>query len=242
MKENKWTVALKGLIIGATMIVPGVSGGTMAIVLGIYDQLISAVSSFRINVRENLQFLGLFALSAAAGLFLFSTPVSWFLENYQTPTICFFIIVVICGIPSIGKKSGVSKVTISVVLYLLLGAALVVALSRMPGDFFVLKEGMRKSGWFSLLMAGIVSAAALILPGISFSHFLLMLGLYDGLLKAIRSLDFGFLIPLGGGVLLGTFLMSRLLENFMEKYPKQTYLIILGFIIGSVAELMTKYL
>lgn len=128
------------------------------------------------------------------------------------------------------------------VLYLVLGAVLVVTISRMPGDFFALQSGAQKGGWFSLLIAGIASAVALILPGISFSHFLLILGLYDGLLNAIRNLDFGFLIPLGGGVLLGAFLLSRLLENFMKKYPKQTYLIILGFIIGSVAELVVKYL
>lgn len=242
MKENKWMVIVKGLIIGATMIVPGVSGGTMAIILGIYDRLIWAVSSFHKNVRENLLFLGVFVLGAGAGLFLFSTPLSWLLENYQAPTICFFILVVICGIPVIGKKSGISKVNISVVLYLVLGAVLVVTISRMPGDFFALQSGAQKGGWFSLLIAGIASAVALILPGISFSHFLLILGLYDGLLNAIRNQDFGFLIPLGGGVLLGTFLLSRLLENFMKKYPKQTYLIILGFIIGSVAELVVKYL
>lgn len=241
MEENKWMVAVKGLVIGATMIVPGVSGGTMAIILGIYDRLISAVSSFHKSVRKNLLFLGLFALSAGAGLFLFSAPLSWLLEHYQVPTICFFIIVVICGIPVIGKKSGISHVNIQVVWYLILGAALVVTISRIPGDFFVLQSGEQKGAWLSLLIAGIASAVALILPGISFSHFLLILGLYDGLLKAIRTLDFGFLIPLGGGVLLGTFLLSRLLEKFMEKYPKQTYLIILGFIIGSIAELIVKY-
>ncbi len=240
--RDKWSTALKGLVVGATMIVPGVSGGTMAIVLGIYDKLLSAVSSFHKNVKENLTFLGLFATSAGLGLFLFSTPLSWLLEHYQIPTICFFIIVVLCGIPVIGKKSGVQDVNIAVVLYLLLGAAIVVIISRLPGDYFSLQETTKNSAWISLFIAGILSAAALILPGISFSHFLLILGLYEQLLKAIRVLDLRFLVPLAAGVLLGTVLLSRLLETLMEKYPKQTYMIILGFILGSIAEIMIKYL
>ena len=105
-----WNTVLKGGIIGATMIVPGVSGGTMAIILGIYDRLISAVSSFHKNVKENVLFLALFAIGAGCGFYLFATPVSWFLENFEFPTICFFVLIVLCGIPTIGKKSGVQKI------------------------------------------------------------------------------------------------------------------------------------
>lgn len=242
MEENKWVTAVKGLIIGATMIVPGVSGGTMAIILGIYDRLISAVSSFGKNVKENFVFLALFALSAGLGLFLFSTPLSWLLEHYQFPTICFFIVVVLCGIPVIGKKSGIETVNIEVVAYMILGAALVVSISRIPGNILNTEGAAGIGTWVLLFVSGIASAAALILPGISFSHFLLILGLYDQLLRAIKVLDLSFLFPLGAGVLLGIVLLSKLLESLMEKYPRQTYLIILGFIIGSIAEIIIKYL
>ena len=234
MGRNRWVTAVKGLLIGATMIVPGVSGGTMAIILGIYDHLISAVSSFGKNIKENLLFLITFALSAAVGMFLFSTPMSWLLELYEFPVICFFSVVVLCGVPVIGKKSGVERVTFDVVAYMLLGGILVVSISKIPGNLF-------NAGSFAgLIVAGILSAAALILPGISFSHFLLVLGIYENLLSAVKTLNFGFLIPLGAGVLAGVILLSRLLENLMKKYTKQTYMIILGFILGSVAEILAK--
>ena len=84
---------------------------------------------------------------------------------------------------------------------------------------------------------GVVAATALILPGISFSHFLLILGMYDLLLDAIRSFDLAFLIPLGLGLLVGIVSFSRFLERVMGQFPKQTYLMILGFIIGSVAQI-----
>lgn len=237
MRENKWQTAAKGVIIGATMIVPGVSGGTMAMILGIYDQLISAVSSFGKEIKENFLFLIIFAVSAGLGLFLFSTPLSWLLEYYQTPTLYFFIGAVVGGIPLIEKKSGIQKVSFEVVLYMLLGAALVILISRIPTDVLNAEASKGAGVWLILLLAGIVSAAALILPGISFSHFLLILGLYDQLLNAVKTLNLTFLLPLGLGVLGGIVLLSKLLERFMTKYPKQTYLIILGFIIGSIAEI-----
>ena len=235
MKKNKWKTVIKGLVIGATMIVPGVSGGTMAIILGIYDRLISAVSSFGKNVKENLLFLASFGLSAGVGMFLFSTPVSWLLEHYEIPTLCFFIAVILCGVPVIGRKSGVEKISLSVVMYILFGAFMVVCLSKVPENIF------RAESFVGLIVAGIFSAAALILPGISFSHFLLILGIYDRLLAAVKMLEFKFLFPLGAGVLLGVILLSRLLESLMEKYPKQTYMIILGFILGSVGEIMAGF-
>ena len=238
MVQNLWNIVIKGLIIGATMIVPGASGGTMAMILGIYDRLISAVGSFRKNPKDNFRFLTIFSMSAGLGLFLFSTPLSWLLETYEMPTMYFFIGAVIGGIPLIEKKSGIKKVDFGVLVLLGIGAILVVMLSRIPGGIFGTEAAGDGASWILLLNAGIVSAAALILPGISFSHFLLVLGLYDQLLNAVKMLELTFLLPLGTGVLLGIILLSKILENVMQKYPKQTYLMILGFIIGSVAEII----
>ncbi len=235
MGKNIGKTVVKGLVVGATMLVPGVSGGTMAIILGIYDRLISAVSSFRKNVKENLLFLTVFTLSAGVGMFLFSAPVSWLLEHYEIPAISFFIVIILCGVPVIGRKSGVEKVHLSVIMYMLLGAIMVVCISKIPENVF------QTESFVGLIGAGIFSAAALILPGISFSHFLLILGIYEKLLKAVRTLNLSFLFPLGAGVLLGVILLSRLLECFMEKYPKQTYMIILGFILGSVGEIIAGF-
>lgn len=235
MKDHKWQIAGKGLIIGATMIVPGVSGGTMAIILGIYDRLISAVSSFRKNVKENFLFLSLFTISAGVGLFLFTTPLSWLLENCKMPTTYFFIGAVAGGIPLIEKKSGVRKIGLDVLLYLFVGALALTFLSKLPQNLLITTQTNEIVQYILLIVAGVISAAALVLPGISFSHFLLILGLYEQLLNAVKTLELTFLIPLAAGVLFGILLFSKMLEHVMEKYPKATYLLILGFIIGSVA-------
>ena len=237
-----WNTVLKGGIIGATMIVPGVSGGTMAIILGIYDRLISAVSSFHKNVKENVLFLTLFAIGAGCGFYLFATPVSWLLENFEFPTICFFILIVLCGIPTIGKKSGIQKIDFEALTYLIFGALLVTAISRTPSNVFQSVADVGSGFWLRLFLSGTAAAVALILPGISFTHFLLILGLYESLLDAVKNIQLTFLLPLGLGVIVGVLSLSKLLEHLMEKYPKQTYLMILGFIIGSVGDMVAKYL
>lgn len=237
MRDNRWMTALKGLIIGSTMIVPGVSGGSMAMILGIYDRLISAISSFRKNVKGNLLFLIMFVLSAGVGMFLFSTPLAWLMEHYKMPTMYFFLGAVFGGIPLIEKKSQIEKISWDVFLYMLIGAGIIFLFSKVPDETFQIGSGDGIGNYLMLFIAGILSATALVLPGISVSHFLLILGLYDELLNAIQTMSFGFLLFLGIGVLLGIILLTKILEYVMAKYPKQSYLIILGFIFASAGEI-----
>lgn len=235
-KKNEITI-WKGVITGATMIVPGVSGGSMAMILGIYDRLISAISSFRKDVKGNLLFLTRFVAGTGIGMFLFSRPLSWLLGHYPMPTMYFFLGAVFGGIPVIEKKSGVRKFALDVILYMLIGVAVVLLISAIPAGIFDISSGNGFVYWFALCVMGVLAATALILPGISFSHFLLILGMYDSLLEAIKSFDLTFLIPLSVGLLVGIASFSKFLERVMEQWPKQTYLIILGFIIGSVAQI-----
>lgn len=237
MTDNKWMAALKGLIIGSTMIVPGVSGGSMAMILGIYDRLISAMSSFGKNIRVNLWFLIVFVLSAGAGIFLFSTPLTWLMEHHKMYTMYFFLGAVFGSIPLIEKKSQIQKVTWDVFLYMLIGAGIILLFSKIPEDTFKISANGGIGNQLMLFIAGILSASALVLPGISVSHFLLILGLYDELLYAIQTMNLGFLISLGIGVFFGILLLTRLLDYVMTIYPKQSYLTILGFIFASLGEI-----
>lgn len=235
MKQRNITSIWKAFLIGATMIVPGVSGGTMAMILGIYDRLLSAVSSFRKHPGDNFLFLTMFAVSAGLGLFLFSTPVSWLLEHYEVPVLYFFIGAVAGGIPLIERKSGIKRVDITTIFCLLAGAVIVLLLSKTPQNIIGKTSIDIFVRWLLLFGVGIVSAVALVLPGISFSHFLLLLGLYEKTLTAVKEMDLFFLVPLAIGVFLGILIFSKLLESVLDKYPKVSYLLILGFIIGSVA-------
>lgn len=237
MRENKWKVIPYGLIVGATMMVPGVSGGSMAMILGIYDRLLSAVSTFGKRPKENFLFLASFALSGAVGIFLFSAPLSWLLEHFPAPTMYFFLGAVFGGVPMICKKAESRLWSADSLIYIMTGILLVLLLGLIPMETIGLQDASGLKYQAILVLLGIPVASALVLPGVSVSHFLLVLGLYEKLIHAIKYLDFKFLFPLGLGILLGVVLVTKGLDYILTHYPKVSYLVILGFVLGSAVEI-----
>ena len=223
------------MLIGSTMLIPGVSGGSMAIILGIYDRLVAAVSSFTKNIKENITFLLVFVLSAGVGMFLLAKPILVLWEMYPKAMGFFFMGAVAGGVPAIYKEAGIEKIKWKDLAYVLLGLLLVAAKS-LAGTEEVRGAASGQLSAMYLFLTGILTAAALVLPGISVSFLLLFLGLYNELMRAISELDIMFLLPIGLGVLLGVVLVTKALETAMRKYPRVTYLTILGFVIGSLAE------
>ncbi len=236
MKTNNLITIIKGIIIGGTMLVPGVSGGSMAMTLGVYNELVTSISTLRQRKRQNLIFLALFILGAAVGMLIFANPLLALIELYPKPTIFFFLGAVSGAIPMIWRHSQVTKVKPKYIVYIILGAAIVVGLSFIPTELIHADVATGIVGFFILLAAGFVSAVAFILPGISFSYFLLLLGLYDNTMTAIAEMDILFLLPLVIGLAVGIIISTKFLDRAMTVYPHATFLIILGFVIGSLIE------
>ena len=126
-------------------------------------------------------------------------------------------------------------------LYPLIGMGLVLALAMIPTETVESQMSAGITSFFFLSAAGMIAAVALILPGISISYMLLLLGMYDEIMRAISTLYLPFLIPFGLGLVLGILLTAKLLERMMQKYPRSTYLIILGFILGSVVQVFPGF-
>lgn len=237
MKEKKEGImtAVKGLVVGSTMLVPGVSGGSMAMILGVYDRLISSVSSFFKDIKGNLVFLAEFVAAALLGMVLFARPLETLIGAYEKPMMYFFIGVVLGGCPLIFKEAGLDGFNWKAVLYLALGAAVVASLAFLPENLFSSVSG-GAGGFLIQFFGGIVISIALILPGISVTYMLLVLGIYQGVLSAIGRLDILYLLPLGLGLVAGILLLTKLLEGAMKRFPQPTYMIILGFVLGSVGQ------
>lgn len=234
MKSGKIKTIYKGFFIGGTMLVPGVSGGSMAMILGIYNELILAVSSFFKNKKRNALFLSLFVIGAGVGMFIFAKPLLSFIESYTMPMMYFFIGAVAGGVPMIYKYAGIKKISFGSVLYVFVGIILVLFIGCMPEDIFVVADTLQGTRLIIQIMTGFIAAIALVLPGISVSYMLLVMGLYDSTVEAISKLDIVFLLPMGVGLVIGIVSTSKILEKSMINYPKPTYLIILGFILGSM--------
>ncbi len=228
---NHLSTSMKGLFIGATMLVPGVSGGTMAMILGIYDRLISCVSSIFKDMKKSLLFLCLFSISALVGMMIFSKPLLALIEAFPKPMMYLFIGAVVGGIPDIYKSSQAKSFSYKIPLYTIIGIAIMYFVNS-----FSSSGSSSDAGAFILIFTGFLLALSLVLPGISVSYMLLIMGLYGDTMKAIGNLNFGFLLPIGIGLILGILLTTKFLDIAMKKYPMACYLIIFGFVIASVAE------
>lgn len=235
--KNNLIITLKGFIIGSSMSVPGVSGGTMAILLGIYDKLISAISNFLKDFKGNLIFLIKFCIGAVAGIGSLAFLIKWLLEKFPIPVSFFFLGAVIGGIPALYKKTKESSLKISSVIYFLVGLLLVISIGFVPTGNFDISLGSGFTHYFMILITGIIIALALVLPGISTSHMLLVLGMYDSLLLAITRFDIFYIGVLGISTIIGVFLITKPIEWTMNKFPHQTYCMIIGFVIGSTSEI-----
>jgi len=235
--KDDLTIILKGYTIGSSMSVPGVSGSTMAILLGIYDKLISSISNFLKDIKGNLLFLLKFCIGAGAGICSLSFLIKWMLDRFPLPVSVFFLGAVVGGIPALFKKTKESSLKISSGIYFLLGFIIVISIGFIPAGSIDISFGSGILHYLMLLITGIVIALALVLPGISTSHMLLVLGMYDAMLAAITEFDIVYIGILGIATLIGVFLITKPIEWILNTYPHQTYCMIIGFVAGSTTEI-----
>lgn len=227
-----------GVIIGASMLLPGVSGGTMAIMLGVYDRLISSVSGIFKDFKRNSLFLLQVAGGAVFGMLLFSKAALFIVETFPFPAHFFFIGAVTGTVPVLFKKTKAENgFGIRDAICIAIGFGLLFLLTLVPSGLFDVQGNIGFPEFMLLLFGGFCISIALVLPGISASYTLLLLGIYDRFLKSLSDLDVMFLFPMGLGLVLGTFLVSKTLEKAMTRFTRQTYMIIAGFVLASVLEL-----
>ena len=237
---SRLRVILCGFITGSVMAVPGISGGSAAMVIGVYDDLLRAVSRCFSEPRRNIPLLLRFALGGILGLFLMAGAISWLLTTpAEVPVRFLFLGAVAGGIPAIFRKAGVRRLNASGLVLILSGAAAVLLLASFPEGLFT--PGERGFADMALqFTGGMLLAAALVLPGISASHFLYMLGIYDAVMEKLSTLDLIPLLPLAAGTVLGIFLTARLIETLFQRHQAGTFLVILGFMLASLRELIPR--
>ena len=238
---------IKGFIVGASMLVPGFSGGTMAMILGIYDKLIASLSgilsfskneNYFIKNKSNFLMVILFSIGALLGMIIVAKPLSAIIEKFFTISCFFFMGAALGGFNTVYNKTKSYKFNYMSVLYIILGAAIVYLISMIPEGFFSGSENNRSKSftYFILIIAGFISAIALILPGISVSYMFLLLGIYQETINAVKNFYIPYLIPLFFGLILGIILTTKILEYWMTHYVKFSYLIISGFVLGSIIQ------
>ena len=218
---------LKGIIIGFFMLFPGLSGGSIAIILEEYDNIIFHTSSVIKTPKKSLVYLFFISLGGMIGLLFSSKIIGYFKTNFYNEVLYFFLGIMVVFIIDFIYKNTKNKIKANNILYIFLGVITSLLISIIPVNFFALDS------LFSLFIFGVLVAVALILPGISVSYILLVFSCYDSIILAISNLDLFFLFKIGIFILIGIALTIKLIEKSMVKYSKETNLIISGFMIGS---------
>jgi len=249
---------LNGLAFGITETIPGVSGGTIAIILGFYFEIIETINHFAEKFKEKLNFIIPLVLGIVTGVLVFSSIMHFLLTYYSFPVMLFFIGLIVGIIPHIFSKvrEPGKRFTVKEILLVVLPLALLVVISTLKSvtvtDPQEVVNNIDIPFMIFIFFAGILAAAALVVPGISGSFVLLLLGIYPLVifsLSSIRILLTGtgnielllnickVLAPLAVGIIIGGLSMVRLIEKLLTNYHKILYLIILGLLLGSVCVL-----
>ena len=232
---------LKGLVVGIANIIPGVSGGTMAVVMGIYDKLIGAVSDLRRDFKNSVIYLFPIGVGALLGILLFSYLIEYLLANFTMPTNIFFLGLILGSIPMIYRRAPREKLKkVSLLPFAASFAVMIVMtlLQNVTDAGSALITTLDVGSAIRLFLSAVAAAACMIMPGISGSMIMVLLGVYTSVLTAISSFNIPVLIPVALGVLLGVFWGAKLIDWCMKRFEQQTYFAILGLIAGSILPIL----
>ncbi len=232
-------ITLKGMAMGAADVVPGVSGGTIAFISGIYEELIGSINNVKLSLvntwrKEGFkafwsQLNGNFLLALFTGIFIsvlsLAKFLSWLLENEPVLLWSFFFGLVLASIFFVGKE--IKKWGVVTILVFLLGAIAAYFITELPAN-----ENVDSLPY--LFLSGALAICAMILPGISGAFILVLLGSYKTILDAVHERDIKVIVTVGLGAIVGLLSFARLLKWMFKNYHNTTLALLTGFILGSL--------
>lgn len=238
----------KGGAIGLAMIIPGVSGGTLAVLLGVYDKIIDSVGNLFKKFKESFLFLLPIALGAVLAFAALYYPLKYALLYAPFPTIMLFAGLMLGSIPDLTKKSEKNGFKKFDTIGLALACFLVIGICFIPnlGDVN-LSADMEVWQYFLLLFMGMLASCALVVPGVSGSMLMLIFGYYQPLLATISALKVSFghsllvLATFAVGLVIGFFTIAKLMQFLLKRFRRATYWSIVGFVIGSIPAVIITF-
>ncbi len=231
---------IKGFGIGAANVIPGVSGGTIALITGIFERLIDSLKSFNLKSLKllvefkfkefaeytDLVFLISVFAGAVASIFTFARLLAYLFEYYPVFVWAFFFGLILASVYFVGKT--IEKINLSVIISFIIGTGIAVWIS-------VQNPAAENDAFLYLVLCGIIAIISMILPGLSGSFILVLMGNYQlVMIDSVNTLDFHVLLPVALGVVIGLPAFSNVLSWIYKKYKNQTTASLTGFILGSL--------
>lgn len=234
-----------GIVFGVANVIPGVSGGTMLVVFGVFGRLTESISGLK-KIIHNLAFLITFALGAGAGILLSAKVIGSMFAAYAIQTNMFFIGLILGGVPLI-LKLGTSekKVKPLCIVPFLISMAIVVGLTVLEKlDVFTMTAenitGFDAVFSLKMIVCAAIAAVTMIIPGISGSFMMMLLGVYETIIGALNTMNFYVIIPFAIGAVVGIVFGAKLISLLIKKNKLMVYAAIMGMVVGSVYAILPE--
>ena len=224
---------IKGIFIGSGAILPGISSGVICIVFGLYEKLLDSLLNFFKDIKNNFKFLFPIILGIGIGVLIFSNFLNYFLTTYPLQTKSIFIGLILGSIPSLLKEANtdtyLKKIDfLFLLLSFLIGIFLVVLEKYIPNNF------SNSFNFLYLFISGFLMSIGVVIPGISNTIILMLLGVYNIYLSSLSNIYLPILIPMGLGLLLGCLVFMKLTNFLLKNFHTKTFFSIIGFSLGSI--------
>lgn len=249
-----WEI-IKGILIGIANIIPGVSGGTIAVSTGVYETILHAVNHLRTEFKKSIKTLLPYGIGIVIGIVALSFVIHFLLEQYEMPTIACFIGLVLGGVPLLLNQVKDEKVKWTHGLSFVIMLAVIIVPTLIAIETPAVETVALSLGSVLLLLVlGAISAATMVIPGVSGSMILMMLGYYEWIVATVKTtmeallhLDFVtfgsgclLLLPFAIGVIAGILMIAKIMEWVLKRYPNVTRWAILGLIVASPFAIILK--
>lgn len=219
---------IKGTLVGIGAILPGLSGGVLSVIFGIYQPMIAFLANIRKEFWRNLRYFVPIGIGGLLGVFLFSVFVEKAFGQYEAQFVCLFLGFVIGTFPSLYRQAGKEGRKTSDLVILVVCAILLVVLMSFGSNLPAMTPN--PVVWF---FSGVLVAFGFIIPGMSPSNFLIYFGLYDKMAASIAAVDFSMLIPFAAGAVLCIILFSKVVAWCFRHHYAPLFHAILGMVVGS---------
>ncbi len=245
MKE-KLILFIKGIVLGVAFVIPGVSGGTLAVLLGIYEELIEAASNFyknMVNFKKYFMYLLPIGLGIIFSVAVFAKLIKFGLDKAPIITILIFLGMIIGGIPALVRNVKGTKINLKDMTLMLVGLIIVISMLIFhKSNSNVVLTNMSITGYITLFLVGAIAAVTMVVPGISGSFTLMLIGYYEPILNLVNDITsfknlgpnliliFTFML----GVFIGIIFISKIIEWCLKHYKRETYYAIIGFVLSSI--------
>lgn len=245
MKE-KLILFIKGIVLGVAFVIPGVSGGTLAVLLGIYEELIEAASNFYKSIadfKKYIMYLLPIGLGVVFSVAVFAKLIKFGLDKAPIITILIFLGMIIGGIPALVRNVKGTKINLKDMTLMLVGLIIVISMLIFhKSNSNVVLTNMSITGYITLFLVGAIAAVTMVVPGISGSFTLMLIGYYEPILNLVNDITsfknlgpnliliFTFML----GVFIGIIFISKIIEWCLKHYKRETYYAIIGFVLSSI--------